>query len=183
MSNQPASNAKLAAEAIERIEWTLKRVAGAPNIQLDETQWAALVAEFNRHAHEPRTDELADARKSEAQSDRIALHWQTIAHEAIRLLQEWGTTYGDPRFPSYPPYGDRIREFLDRVCNGGAGQPPGVHQIAELERFKSEAVIRAAQLDVCAKNFDSRDCHTMGEACRRAGEILRSFAQTKGSAP
>jgi hypothetical protein len=139
MSNQPASNS-LSIIADQLQYWLDCNERGhkadgttvTPDMHVIPPTWPSRgvlrnwIAALRGAAHEPRTDELAKARKGEAQSDRIALHWQTIAHEAIRLLQEWGTTYGDPRFPPSPPYGDRIREFLERVCNGGTAQPPSV---------------------------------------------------------
>lgn len=38
-----------------------------------------------------------------------------LFREALALLREWGTAYDDPRYAGLPDFGQRIREFLERV--------------------------------------------------------------------
>ena len=48
--------------------------------------------------------------------------------EADALLREWGTTYDDPRFPAYPPYGERIADYCNRYSPITTETVTGEHQ-------------------------------------------------------
>lgn len=80
--------------------------------------------------------------------------------------------------PKFGSAAEKTSAALECTCREGYPRCAAVVHRDSLKTdvlAKGVATVRAAQLDVAAKNFDSRDMHSLGEACRDSARLLREF--------